>query len=273
MSILKRAVASTVLVAAAGGAFAGVLIDDFSDKGTPAFGLAVGDGVTALPPIFGGGTLPTFDSIVQTGLTGVIGGVREASLKHQSGTGQSNSASATIAQDPLDASKNRLFFSQNSGSAGTFSIWWDGKDDGLFDSTLGGFGATGQDLTGGVLAFRVKAELEVSDTVPPVPYEIDIDVCDIGGACSALSFDATNTSGQFIDVFFPFAAFAGTADFSQIGGIQATLNSGANTGKFRLNVDVSLGRIDTPVPEPTALALVSVALLGVWATRRRKVTR
>lgn len=200
------------------------------------------------------------NSFSQSGLSGVLGGVRQSDLTYISGD-PVGSGDATIRVD-AHPTAGTYSFDQGSGTSARARLWWDG------DATAGvqTAGLGGVNFSAAASAFSFRANTEISAN--PNPYKILLKVWDTAVGLSTFEFTAVDTGGTYVTFNIPFAAFAGTADFSSVGALMVEFNTNATA---RVSVDVSLRSVQA-VPEPAAISLVSLALIGLWATsRRRKV--
>lgn len=292
-----KAIKKSVLVAAvsaalgfASAAQAGVVIDLFQDP--------VGGEQKVSTEILGATVNDQNPFAFPT--TSVIGGYRDLSIKKTgdivgAGTIGDNTGAATLA-----AAAGALSFSNAAGVSSVAVITWDGSNPA---GNLGagvvptGFGGVGIDLTAGGTADTIFADVLLAD----LGFNYKITVWDMDGDKSVLSagvqFQVASTvsshyafswfdlpDGQYCDgviapplcanpltqLDFSIVHTGGPIDFTRIGALQLELTSPVGlVGSF----DLALGTVET-VPEPGALALVGIALLGAGvAARRTKVVK
>jgi hypothetical protein len=185
----------------------------------------------------------------------------------------------------VSAGEGTFSYSSGSGIDGYAKVQWDGQDNSADLATTGLNSANlkFQDGCGTDGCDRFVATVLQAD----FGFEYKITVFDMDGSGATLTantlFAVNNATGADYafdwfnlaagDYFlgglpFNIAQIAGgtTAgiDFTKIGALQFEVNT---SGVF--NLDLTLDSI-TKVPEPTALALVGVALLGLAVTTRRR---
>lgn len=277
MKSMKKSLLGAAVCAALGfsaTAQAGVVIDLFQD---PIAGFQqVTTNVTGNTDFNQTGPFPTAT---------VIGGYRDLSITKTAGA-LGEAATMTV-------SEGSLRYSNNNSVTSTGVVTWDGSNNagaGGVNVLPTGFGGTGIDLTAAGTADSLFADVLSAD----LGFNYKITVWDMDGDMSELSagvqfqvnstisahylFDWFNlASGQYCDgvaapplcadpttqLDFSILRVGGPIDFTRIGALQLTL-----TGA-RADVDLSIGSIETGIPEPGALALVGIALLGAGAASRR----
>ncbi len=141
-------------------------------------------------------------------LTGVIGGERDLRLFH---TGGSGAVSLNI-----DAGLQRLAFASAPGTSGSFIVTWDGNDDSPATRSY----LLGADLTDG----GVNDNLMLSVYADQVGWSMQVDVYTDAANVSSFSFtenDDIRTTGRVY--LMPFADFAGTANFANVGAVEITV--------------------------------------------------
>lgn len=216
-------------------------------------------------------------STVGAGDPTILGGNRDIFVELLT---QSASAPASSAQ--ISVLGGALSFSVGSLATGRAIVQWDGATNGneILDVTgLGGFDLTN---SGGANGFRI-------DTLfSDLGFAFEIQAY-----TSATQFTIINFSSSGVAVptssFIPFAGFTNAAfcgAVNPVPGVNSiTCGSGntspvnfASLGALALVVDPLGGSISvdltldsvTTVPEPGSVALVGAALLGLFATKRRR---
>lgn len=192
-----------------------------------------------------------------------------------SGTAQSSATDAAIIggeRDLLLSStslganafvNNGIFqFDNGADTQASMHFQWDGADN---SQNLDVTGLGGVDLTAG----NTTDAFEIVVLFDDLPATIDLTVHTDGANASSVSWPTTGlllTGDTAISIFIPFAAFSGSADFTNVGAIEMSLTATATAG-----LDIQLDRIGTalaPVPLPPAIWMFASALLGL-AVRRR----
>lgn len=220
--------------------------------------------------------------------TSVIGAYRDLSIKK---TADTVAPSPNSGFSTLTAGGGALSLSNAAGNKSIGVVTWDGSNDaGALGSLVSSTGLGGIDLTAGGAANQIFADVLAAD----LGFDYKITLWDLDGSKSVLSagvqfavastisahylFDWFNlTTGTYCDgvasppacanpatqLDFGIVRTGGLIDFENIGALQLEL-SNANT----ISVDLALGKLET-VPEPSALALVGIALLGLGVAGRR----
>lgn len=270
MKILKKA----FLAAAVAGAFAfgpanaAVVIDLFTDP------IAVGGQSVEDTALGGGGDFDEYDG----GAT-ILGGSRDLYVETVAATLGSRSTAMT-------AGGGFLSYSQGSGVTGYGAVQWDGDDN---SATLDEDGLGGKDIAdcGFAACDRITATVLQAD----FGFGYAITIIDMAGNKGVLTastqfpvnspttaeyfFEWFNRAdGQYFDdgLLFDIDHTGGDIDFTNIGSMMFEINVAFNGEGAKADIDLTLSAITTRIPEPGALALVGIALIGAAAAGRRRKT-
>lgn len=201
---------------------------------------------------------------------------------HPQGPTQDSSSAQTLGTDIVNGERDMFFdvgvgltggpnsdarveagqfsLANNSETAATIRFQWDGADgdpDNLDATGLGGI-----DLTEG---FSLDA-FEIQFLFNDVPSLLTMTVHTDGSNSSSITWPnpALQLTGGFT-LYVPFAAFSGSADFTNVGAIELSMDS-PFTG-----LDVRVDHVRTviaPVPVPAGLLLFASGLFGLGFMRR-----
>ena len=203
----------------------------------------------------------------------ILGGFRELIISqtiHQ----------RTTSTSTLGVNSGFLNMSNSAGTASTGTVRWDGQSA-VTGGAINVTGLMGEDI-GNVFTDFFELQVDFADGA----YFFRIDAYTSATQWSSVQI-AANQHALPITTFIPLLAFldctnavppgppmvtvtcgaGGAVDFDNLGALQAVIDvNGTAT-----NLDLSLNLV-TVVPEPNAIALVGLALIGAGvASRRRKV--
>ena len=285
MNFLKQSLIGAAVTAAlsiASTANAGVVIDLFTD---PVGGVqTVGTSTLNATGSNQAGPFAT---------TGVIGGYRDLSITKTF----DNSGNANVGASTATVDSGVLQVDNATGNKSTTVVTWDGSNvAGAQGSSVNTIGLGGIDLTAGGTANQILAIVEQAD----LGFDYKITVWDLDGRRSTLQAGVqfqvlapvtshyllswfSLASGNYCDGVSappacanPFTQLnfsitrsgpAGAIDFTRVGAMQLELFNVATA-----SVDLALGSVST-VPEPGALSLAGLALLGLGVASRRRAKK
>jgi hypothetical protein len=282
MKAMKKSMLAATLVGAFGfssSASAGIIIDLFTDP--------VGSSQSVSTETLGatvnnqGGPFP---------VANVIGQYRDLSINKTF----DNVGSVDVGASTMTAGGGALQLDNATGNKSIGVVTWDGINNaGAGGTSVNTTGLGGVDLTTGG-ADRFLAQVIAAD----LGFDYKIKVWDIFGNSSILSASVQfqlNPPGEASDYLFSWFNLAsgtycdgiaspptcvdpttqldfsilhtgGAIDFTKIGALQIEF-----TNPSTISVDLAIGTIQTPtVPEPGALALVGIALLGATVAGGRR---
>ena len=199
---------------------------------------------------------------------GIIGGKRGVYVGKTSGP-----ASASFVIKAVDDGTGGTFsVSRDSGTGGHALVQWDGDDTAptAFDPTSNlsfllddGAGAAGYDLTaGGTLGILVK--VLVAD-VAGQTLEFKL-FSDDATEVSTQSYALVGTAPPTIDVLFPWAGFAGTADLAGVKAITLAITGPVGS-------DLTIDLLGTYVPEPATAGIFGLGAIAILGRLRRSRSR
>ncbi|MDA8745875.1 SpaA isopeptide-forming pilin-related protein [Rubripirellula amarantea] len=182
-----------------------------------------------------------------TGLTNVIGGGRDIRAVNTSGT-----AIQVIA----DTTSGTLIMGSTGNAVGTAFVQYDGNDN---DITLDATGLNGASLAGGAAgeAIDPDAGLIVRTTSEQAGAQLVITIYSTGGNTSTTTIAVPPGDAAFSETFVRFSAFTGSADFNDVGAIEASLALSSNN-----DVAIEIAEAITPEIVVTNLANIQTVTLG-----------
>ena len=215
------------------------------------------------------------DNSIPLGLGTILGGYRELIIdKKSDGDGGSN----TTKQAKMDVAFGKLNFSTDTQTAGTGIIRWDGPTQSLTGGPIQPINVTGLGSVnlGNVLTDQFALTTIFSDC--GFVFRIEaytnatkwsaVDIVSNQHLVPATTFvplDAFLACGFMYAVVTVTCGAMGPVDFSNLGALQAIIDP---AGSF-VSLDLTLDQV-TVVPEPSGIALVGLALLGLGVTARRR---
>ena len=259
MKIFAKSLLAAAAAALSIGAQAAVLIDDFSD---PAIGAQL-----ATDKLFSGVGNGAGASASQLG--GMIGGARDIYVVEVGGAAPGRS---DIGVEGVTAfvGGGVYSFSTDSGQYGVGIIRWDGAANTSFNQVAANSDA--MNLTAAIGSINTAGFAATDLQSSSIGFTIEVLSADAGfpftleayslGGFSSVTLLSPGGPGFY---FIPFAGFVGTADFTAITALQAIINF---PGAPIVDVDLRIDLASTAVPEPGALALAGLALLGAGVARR-----
>lgn len=208
----------------------------------------------------------------------ILGGYRDLSIElKQNLTGAATSS--------ISVSGGLLQISNDVGAASTAIVRWDGSNSGASINTsgLGGANISNGDPTAAFEIMTVSADAGFTFVIEAYTQGTATDATGswskVSITSNAHAFSLPGTKSYisllgFLDctnsIPFPgvtVSCGATPVDFTNLGALQVVVDP---LGK-QVDLDLSLNQIVTTVPEPGAIALVGLAMLGAGvASRRRK---
>jgi hypothetical protein len=255
--ILKRNITKDVTLSLAAMCFAGLahssamIIDNFEAGEDIVRDTTLDDSACVYGTQVGNGCFASQQDI------SILGGERDIFISKLAGG--NNFAGAQVL---IDLTNERLGLSADSEVAATSTLTYDGVDN---SNTVNTTGLGGVDFTDGGLITAFSFSIFKSDG----DYFFNINVWDDLGnlfddasAGYSRQFQATgeNEGGKNV---IPFAVFDGF-DFTSVGAFQIEIDPDG----IATEVDIGVDRV--AVAEPTTLALLSLGLVGLGITRRKK---
>lgn len=196
--------------------------------------------------------------VVTTG-AGILGGERDLFLEvHQ----DPSSFDRDVASFGIGG--GRLAFSNDIGVASSLILTWDGVDGA---AGVNAFGLGGIDFTDGGATLGLTFNY-IADHAANVTLRLYQDASNYSQATFSLVGDGLDQSLALL--FSSLTDVGGGANLTSVNAVQLIINNG---GAVR-NLDLQFSQLGSPAPasEPSALALISVMLLGHALLRRRRNT-
>lgn len=217
----------------------------------------------------------------------ILGGYRDLYVE-MTASNESVNARASIlsaGSDPANSVPAQLGFSNGTGTTGIAKVQWDGQDNSadLALTGLNGAKLIHQDGCGVDGCDRFVAAVMYADQ----GFEYKITVADMTGNIRTLVADTLYpiTTGTYLSEYlfdwfnlglgthteggltFNILGTVGEVDFDNAGAMQLELNTATSQ---TIAVDLQLASVTKSVPEPSALALVGLALLGAGVAGQRR---
>lgn len=192
-------------------------------------------------------------SVSDGGSGSILGGERDLFVELLTQNIAGNDARVEVAGGAIS-------FAVDPGSAATATIQWDGADGSSAIDTDG----IDADLTaGGSTGFLIDV------LAADFGFTFLINTWwDDGNEFASASFTSIGATFPGFDSFIPFnaAEFDPNIDFSDISALEIIIDPLGG----QIALDLAVGSLTTPVPEPTGLALFSLTLIGLVIQRRRQ---
>ena len=259
MKIFAKSLLAAAAAALSIGAQAAVLIDDFSDPGVGA--------QLAIDQLFSGVGNGAGASASQVG--GMIGGARDIFVIEVGG-GDAGRFDGGVEGVKATVSGGVYSFSTDAGQYGVGIIRWDGGVNTSFNQNVANSDA--QNLTDAIASINTAGFAATDLQASSIGFTIEVLSADAGFPFTLEAYSASGSSSVTLlspggpgFYFIPFAGFVGLADFSAITALQAIINF---PGSPIVDIDIRIDLASTAVPEPGALALAGLALLGAGVARR-----
>lgn len=210
----------------------------------------------------------------------IFGGFRELIVEVKDNGGNTSRTAS------MDVFNGELSFSTSSQTKGTGIVRWDGASVGSDGAALSAINPIGLDNgSGGLFLGNVLSDVFQMDVIfSDAGFKFVLEAYTNANQWSKIEI-LSNAHPVPTTTLIPLAAFmdcfnafpvpgvtvscggSGPVDFANVGALQAVIDP---NGEFT-SLDLTLGQVNV-VPEPGALSLVALALLGAGvATRRRKV--
>ena len=259
MKIFAKSLLAAAAAALSIGAQAAVLIDDFSDPlvgaqlATDKLFSAAGNGAGASASLLGS----------------MIGGARDIFVIEVAG-GAPGRSDVGVEGVTAFVAGGVYSFSTDAGQYGVGIIRWDGAANTTFGQVAANTDAA--NLTAAIGSINTAGFAATDLASASLGFTIEVLSADAGFPFTLQAFSASGMSEVTLVspggpgfYFIPFAGFSGSANFSAITALQAIINF---PGSPIVDVDLRIDLASTAVPEPGALALAGLALVGAGMARR-----
>ena len=181
-----------------------------------------------------------------TGLTNVVGGGRDVQAVNNSGT---------AVQVITDIASGTLILGSTGNGTGTALVQYDGNDGTIALDTAG---LGGVSLAGGAAGEAVDPDsgLIVRTTSEQAGAQLVVTIFSAGGNSSSTTINVPVGDATFTETFVRFDAFTGSADFNNVGAIEASLELSSNN-------DVAIEITEAIMPEVVTTNLANIQTLSL----------